>query len=54
MKHYTDYDPLHGHGKAMPHPKRPNPRPLFSRFSPRRIEPGQLGVCCVNGCASQN
>lgn len=23
MKHYQDNDPLHGNGKAMPHPKRP-------------------------------
>ncbi len=23
MKQYQDPDPLHGHGKAIPHPKRP-------------------------------
>lgn len=51
MKHYTDPDPLHGHGKSMPKPKQPNPRgTVGSNYTPRRIHPGAIGKCCVNGC----
>lgn len=53
MKHYTDYDPLHGHGKAIPKPKRPNPT-TYRGYHPgtsRRITPGQVGQCCrTNTC----
>lgn len=47
-KHYTDDDPLHGHGKAVPKPKRPNPHGsrLLSNFAPRAIPAGQLADCC--------
>lgn len=43
MKHYQDHDPLHGHGKAIPKPQRPNngadyyePRVEVNRDEPRR------------------
>lgn len=52
MKSYQTPDPLHGHGKAMPKPKQPNPHGnrLPSEFTPYRIRPGQIGRCCVTGC----
>lgn len=51
-KHYTDEDPLHGHGKAVSKPKRPNPHgsQLPSNFTPRIGHVGVIAKCCVNGC----
>lgn len=42
MKSYQSPDSLHGHGKAMPHPKSPNSMKMVSRFFKKSINPNTI------------